>query len=228
MPSNVFRGDAIEVQPAPWRLKGPSGVVPGAATQKTTSARQADAAAPGEIDQLRRRIEELNAVAEQRAKEAWEQGRRAGESAARKTLDDQVRTALDGLAKTVAEVSSARAETIRRAENDTVRLAIEIARRVLHRELSVDASALEALIKAALDKLRNQEVYRVRVHPEQEKIMRTCLEQEGRAAVEVVIDPALPKGGVSFEISRGNLDASVETQLREIENGLADEMRRRA
>jgi len=218
---NVFRGDEIEVQAAPWRVKGASRTVP-------SPPRQADPDAPEEIARLRRKIEELNALMEQRGKEAWEQGRRAGDAAARKSLDDQVRTAVEALAKTVAEVSSTRPETIRRAENDTVRLAIEIARRVLHRELSIDTSALEALIKAALDKLRNQEVYRVRVHPEQEKILRTCLEREGRAAVEVLIDPALPKGGVCFEISRGNLDASVETQLREIENGLVDEMRRRA
>ena len=217
----VFRGDEIEVQAAPWRVKGAPRMVP-------SFARQGGAYASEEVNRLRSKIEELNALVEQRGKEAFEQGRRAGDAAARKSLDEQVRSAVEGLAKTVAEVSSARSETIRRAENDTVRLAIEIARRVLHRELSIDTSALEALIKAALEKLQNQEVYRVRVHPEQEKILRTCLEQEGRAAVEVLIDPALPKGGVSFEISRGNLDASVETQLREIENGLVDEMRRRA
>ena len=222
----VFRGDEIEVQAAPWRVRGAARMVPSSARKAAAASEEADA--PQEIAGLRRKIEELNALIEQRGKEAFEQGRRAGDAAARKSLDDQVRTAVEGLAKTVAEVSSARSETIRRAENDTVRLAIEIARRVLHRELSIDTSALEALIKAALEKLQSQEVYRVRVHPEQEKILRTCLEQEGRAAVEVLIDPALPKGGVSFEISRGNLDASVETQLREIQNGLVDEMRRRA
>ncbi|MGD1070247.1 MAG: FliH/SctL family protein [Bryobacteraceae bacterium] len=217
---NVYEENAVEVSAAPWRT-GPSQAVP-------ARARQSGKDPAGELDRLRARIEELNALIEQREKEAWEQGRCAGDAAARKSLDGQVRTAIEGLAKTVAEVSSARAETIRRAENDTVKLAIEIARRVLHRELSIDTSALEALIRAALDKLRNQEVYRVRVHPEQEKIVRTCLEQDGRALVEVVSDPAQSRGGVSFEVSRGSLDASVDTQLREIENGLVDEMRRRA
>ena len=45
-------------------------------------------------------------------------------------------------------------------------------RRVLHRELSVDPGALGDLVKAALAKLSTQEIYRVRVHPEQEKLMR--------------------------------------------------------
>ena len=118
-------------------------------------------------------------------------------------------------------MAATRAETIRRAEADTVRLSIEIARRVLHRELSVDGSALEALIKAALEKLQAQEVYRVRVHPDQEKLVRACLDQTGRGqAIEVVGDPVQPRGGAVFEISRGALDASVETQLAEIERGL--------
>ena len=218
---NVYDENTVEVGAAPWRGKSAAPIVRARAGQSAEEA-------AGEPDRLRGRIEELTALVDQRGKEAFEQGRAAGDAAARKILDGQVRTAIEGLAKTVAEVSSARAETIRRAENDTVKLAIEIARRVLHRELAIDTSALEALIRAALDKLRNQEVYRVRVHPDQEKIVRACLEQNGRATVEVVSDPAQSKGGVFFEISRGNLDASVDTQLREIENGLVDEMRRRA
>jgi flagellar assembly protein FliH len=218
---SVYKGNEAEVRKAPWRQHKPFAPTP--------PRSQSGAGTSDEVAQLQRRIEELNTLAEKRVKEAWEQGHRAGDAAARKLLDDQARLAMEGLAKAVAEASSTRAETIRRAEADTVRLAIEIARRVLHRELSLDGSALEALIKAAISKLQGQEIYRVRVHPDQEKLMLSCLEQEGRgSAVEVVSDASQPKGGVSFEISRGTLDASVDTQLREIENGLVDQMRRRA
>jgi flagellar assembly protein FliH len=166
------------------------------------------------------------AALEQRAKESWQQGFDAGEAAARQKLEGEIRARFEKLSATIAEVAGLRSETIRRAEADTVRLSIEIARRVLHRELSVDSSALEALIKAALEKLRQQEVYRVRVSPGEEKLMRSCLEQAGRGqAIEVVADPSQSRGGVFFEISRGALDASVDTQLREIERGLTDELR---
>ncbi len=219
---SVYRENEVEVREAPWRRKKPSESVPARSVQPGART-SADAA------QLQSKIEEMTALMEQRTRDAWEQGRRAGETAARKSLDDQVRAAVEGLGATVAEVASTRSETIRRAEADTVRLAIDIARRVLHRELSLDGSALEALVKAAITKLQGQEIYRVRVHPDQEKLMRDCLEQQGRGTgVEVISDSTQPKGGVSFEISRGTLDASVDTQLREIENGLVDQMRRRA
>ena len=89
----------------------------------------------------------------------------------------------------------------------------------------MDASALEALVHAALEKLSSQEVYRVRVHPDQEPMVRACLQRMGRqAGLEVVGDPSQERGGAIFEIAHGSLDASVDTQLREIERGLADRL----
>ena len=210
MLSRVLTEAGAEVQPVAWRrsLAVPQG-------------------APDEVSQLRAQIAELTAAAEQQARQAYESGLRAGEAAARKALEGETRAAVERLAGTIADVAATRADTIRRAEADTVRLAIEIARRVMHRELSVDANALEALTRAALEKLQSQEISRVRVHPSQEKLVRACLQKAGRGAVEIVADPSLSKGGASFEISRGTLDASVDTQLHEIENGLTDEMRRR-
>jgi flagellar assembly protein FliH len=181
--------------------------------------------APDEILQLRARITESNAIAEQQARQAYETGLRNGEGVARKALEAETRAAIDRLAATMADVASTRADIIRRAEADTVRLAIEIARRVLHRELSVDPNALEALTKAALAKLQSQEIHRVRVHPDQEKLVRASLQQTGRGqGIEIVADPSQPQGGILFEIGRGTLDASVGAQLDEIARGLTDQL----
>jgi flagellar assembly protein FliH len=182
-----------------------------------------------EVSALRRRLEELTAAIERRAQDAYQEGFRAGDAATRKALEQETRAAVEAMAAAIADAAALRSETIRRAEADTVRLAVEIARRVLHREISVDPSALEALIRAALEKLKNQEILRVRVHPDQEKLVRTCLDHAGRAnAIEVTCDAALSRGAASFDIARGSLDASVEAQLREIERGLTDELHTRS
>jgi flagellar assembly protein FliH len=226
---SIVDENEVEVGEVPWRQKNEPRHVSFSHAAASDTGASSDSGASNEIVRLRAELDQSRLLMEKRAKEAWENGLRAGEAAARKSLDEQVRAKVELLANTVAEVSSARAENIKRAEADTVRLAIEIARRVLYRELSVDPSALEALIKAAIAKLQTQEIYRVRVHPDLEPLMRSCLEQAGRgSAVEIVCDRGQPKGGASFEISRGALDASVDTQLREIEYGLADEIRRRA
>jgi flagellar assembly protein FliH len=221
MLSRVLNDVALEVKPVVWRNNASvAGIVP---------PKAAKTEAPDENSQLRAKIAELTLAMESQNRQAYDTGFRAGETAARRDLEAGINEAAERMAVTIADLAATRGETIRRAEADMVRLSIEIARRVLHRELSIDTSALEALIKAALDKLQSQEVYRVRVHPDQERIVRSCLDQMGRSqGVEVVNDPVQPKGGAVFEIARGSLDASVETQLREIERGLIDRLETRS
>jgi flagellar assembly protein FliH len=226
MLSKLLTDAGIGSESIVWRRSGALGS--SAASAPCAPKPDAQAKASGEIAQLRSKVAELEAAAEGRLRQAYESGMQAGEEAARQSLEAGVRETVEQLAGAIADVASTRADTIRRAEADTVRLAIEIARRVLHREVSVDPSALEGLIKAALEKLQNQEVHRVRVHPDQERLVRACLDQAGRGqAAEVVVDPVQPRGGVVFEISRGALDASLDTQLAEIERGLVDQLEAR-
>ena len=42
------------------------------------------------------------------------------------------------------------------------------------------------------------------------------------ARFEVVAEPRLERGAAIFETTRGSLDASIETQLDEIQRGLID------
>jgi flagellar assembly protein FliH len=216
MLSKVLTEATADAQPVPWR-QGPA--IP------SKSARPVPDGAGGEIFQLRAKITELSATAEQQAHQAYENGLRAGEGAARKALESEIRAVIDRLTATIVEISATRTDAILRAEADTVRLAIEIARRILHRELTVDPNALEALAKAALYKLQSQEIYRVRVHPDQEELVRASLQQTGRGqGIEVIADPSQPPGGILFDIGRGALDASVGTQLDEIARGLTDRL----
>ena len=172
---------------------------------------------------------ELEAQIQQQVRLAFESGLREGETAARQKLEGQVQELLRQLAGAVANVVASREEAIRQAEADIVRLSMEIARRIMHRELSVDPSALGGLIRAALEKMAGQQVNRVRVHPDQESVMRACLAETGRGSdIDVIADPAQPRGGAVFETSRGSLDASVDTQLREIERGLTDQLQKRS
>jgi flagellar assembly protein FliH len=217
MLSKVLKDASLELAPVPLRRL--------AFLSAPAAPRDADADATAEVAQFRTKIIELETALETQSRQSYAAGLRAGEESARQSLESGVRESVQRLAATIAELAATRSEIIHRAEADTVRLSIEIARRVLHRELSVDGSALEALIKAALEKLQAQEVHRVRVHPAQEKLLRTCLDQSGRGqSVAVVGDPLQPLGAAVFETSRGALDASVEIQLAEIERGLADQL----
>jgi len=128
------------------------------------------------------------------------------------------------LARNIEDIARLRPRLVRAAEAEMVELALAVARRILRRELAVDPNALRGLVKAALDRMPSQDLCRVRAHPELESGLRQSLDQEGRSGIEVVADGALERGALLLETSRGKLDASLETQLREIGCGLADRL----
>ena len=131
------------------------------------------------------------------------------------------------MARTIEELSGLRQRFRHEAEEDVVALAIAIARRILHRELTVAPEALLGLVKAALEKMELREVHRVRVSRSDAAMVTQYLEKMGLPRkIEVVADPGLPRGAAILDSSRGALDASVETQLAEIERGFADLVRR--
>ena len=114
------------------------------------------------------------------------------------------------------------------ASMDTVtesRLAIAIARRILHRELTLDPDSIHGLVKAAFQKLQTREIHRVRLHRDQEAFVRESLSKlMPSGSIEIIVDPTLQPGDVIFEGAQGDLDASIDTQLREIERGFADRL----
>jgi flagellar assembly protein FliH len=128
----------------------------------------------------------------------------------------------------IAELASLRKRVRAEAEDDAVKLAIAIARRVLYRELATDPEAILGLVKAAFSKLNARETHRLRVSPADAAVI-----QEYRAklqippGLEIVPDGSLTPGSAIFETSRGDLDASIETQLSEIDRGLTDTLNRR-
>jgi len=196
--------------------------------------RQVDTPLPGragapraEVPDYPALVEQTRKQAEQRIHEAHAQGVREGEAAGSARAAAQLSPVIERLTAAIEEVAGFRARLRREAEGDTIQLSLAIARRVLGRQIAIDPEALHGLILGALEKLEGQEISRVRIHPQQAALLTKCLEQRASGIkVEVVPDSSREPGVVVFETTHGNLDASIETQLQEIERGLADVLRR--
>jgi len=177
------------------------------------------AAAVGAADAQR----ESSRTLQQAREEAFAQGLAAGRAQA----EQHFLPAVQGMAQSIAELSRLRSVVRDEATQELVHLAISIAARVIHREVVVDPDALAGLVQAAFLKLQSREINRVRMHPTLEALVRKSLEQSGSPRNMVLMpDPALAPGELFFETSQGILDASVETQLNEIERGLIDKLER--
>jgi flagellar assembly protein FliH len=148
-----------------------------------------------------------------------------GEAAARAALEEPARAANAELMRAVAELSKMRAVIYKEAQADLLRLSMAIARRIVHRELLVSPDILQSIVSVVLDKLDRQDVHRVRVHPG----IAVRLDQDlknlpNQRLIEVAPDPTLEPGACIFETGRGNVDAGIDSQLAEIERGLADRL----
>jgi flagellar assembly protein FliH len=171
-----------------------------------------------------RRIADLERQIALQAREARETGHREGEAAGRAQAAAELQPVLEKLARGIHEIAGLRPQIVREAAADLVALSLGIARRILHRELSVDPGALEGLVSGALQKMPAQEICRLRVHPGLEPGVRQALARAGRAGLTLIADGTLERGAILVETARGKLDASLETQLSEIGRGLADRL----
>jgi flagellar assembly protein FliH len=175
-----------------------------------------------ETASLQQHLAELKNRFETETAAAYQKGFREGEAKAHAAAVEEVQAAVLRMTKSVADAAALRPRLRQQAESDVVQLALAIARKVLRREMSVDPSAMQALVKVALEKLERQEIGRVYVHPRQAEAVRAALDSYGARAVEVVAEVAKDEGYLVFETNSGRLDASVSAQLEEIERGLAD------
>ncbi len=162
---------------------------------------------------------------EQKIQEAFRSGVKQGEATGRQKAAAELEGAIRTLAKTTAEIASLRPTIRRETERELVQLSLAIGRRILHRELTIDPGALSGLIKAAVQKIDLRETYRLRTNPEHTALLSRFLAEIGAPAkIEVVADPRLERGAAVFETAHGSMDASVDTQLAEIQHGFADLM----
>jgi flagellar assembly protein FliH len=148
---------------------------------------------------------------------------RQGESDGYQRASAELAPVLDRLARSIAEVAALRPRIRRETERDLVELSLLIARRVLRREVSVDPDAVCGLLHAALDKTSLRDVVEVRTHPGHKAALEQRLRAlDATARITLKPDPRLEPGAVVVETLHGEIDASLETQLSEIQRGMAD------
>jgi flagellar assembly protein FliH len=180
-----------------------------------------------ETSSLNQRIAELERSLVETEAAAYARGRREAEAEANQRLNTTMQNTAERMAQSVKQLADLRPRLCKEAEADLLRLSLAIAQRILHRELNIDPTALQALVKLSLDRLGRQEQIRVRVTPALADSVRAILGKLSSRPPDVAPDSALEAGGLIFETTRGQLDASIHSQLDEIERGLIDHLENR-
>lgn len=110
-----------------------------------------------------------------------------------------------------------------RVESEVVQLALAIAARILHREAQVDPMLVAALVRIAIDKMREGTHVVVRVAVGKgESWKRYFAENQSTARVEVEEEPRLGEHECMVETELGSANFGLDAQLKEVEQGFFD------
>lgn len=159
----------------------------------------------------------IEAVEQEAFARGFAQGERAGGETARRDTEAVVRE----LARTLDELPALRARMIRQTERQMVQLALAVARRVVHREISLDQGLLVVIARVALERLGEGAKVTLQLNPDDYEATGAV-----RAAsplgtnVTVVADPRVPRGGCRLDSELGTFDAGVDAQIQEIARAL--------
>ncbi len=115
----------------------------------------------------------------------------------------------------------------RKIEAIVLSLAVEIAKKIVKREIDINDNFVINQVKEAIKRVVGVEKIKLRVNPEDEKLIKELkpeLLQIADSTREIVVeaDPSIERGGCIIESELGNVDARISTQLSQIENSLIE------
>jgi flagellar assembly protein FliH len=151
---------------------------------------------------------------------AFTRGYTQGERAAADAAVARGEQILRRLSSAVDELNALKADVLQRAERDIVQLSLAIARRIVHREISLDPELVATMARVALDRLGQPAGARIHLHPDD---CATVTKGRGLAAggaVQIVADVNVGRGGCRVHSDLGQIDLSLDAQIAEVEAAL--------
>jgi flagellar assembly protein FliH len=147
-------------------------------------------------------------------------GYEEGSQAARAELAHHLELALGVAAQAVVD----RADLIAAAEPKVVRLAMDVARKLVAREVDADPDVLKGLVTRAMLKAAGDGAVRLRLNPQTIDTLGEYLvaitSRFASRGVEVVPDMTVEPAGAIVDTRTGSVDARLSTQLDKVERSL--------
>lgn len=182
-----------------------------------------DRAAMQRIAELEQQVAEL----ERQLALSAERCRREGEQAGRRQAEEFFAQALaenrSAIGKALETFEAERQSYFRAVEAEVVKLALAIAKKVLHREAQMDPLLLAGAVRSALDRLEESGSALLRVAAvDREGWQAAIAKMSGHKRPKLVEDAQLKSGECELETQMGTVELNVEAQFKEIERGFFD------
>ena len=171
-----------------------------------------------EAAQIIAQAEENYELIEQAAREKAMQ---EAQAAIEREVSGKLAEIRENFALSLREVSVLRDEISAQVETEVVELALEIAKKVVGREVAFDREIALTLVKVSLKKIHSRPLAQVHLSPEDFAFVESRRDQiDFRGSLELVEDRSVSPGGCLIHTETGDVDARIESQFEEIAYGL--------
>ena len=184
----------------------------------------AEVQAAADLERLRAEIREAEAERDRIRDEARREGLELAKADALEIVRREAAPLADLLRQAAAALREKQSELTTLAERDLVKLALQIAAKVVKKEIAAGAVAVDNL-RRAIELTANRRELKVLLHEQDlAKIEQVLPELRREFAdlrkIELNPSPAVEPGGVIVQTREGSVDATIAAQFDQIERGL--------
>jgi flagellar assembly protein FliH len=155
-------------------------------------------------------------------KNAFEQGYSEGERVGKQMGEAMLESICKRYEKSLTDLATSHRNLVQQMEEQTVRLAIDIARKIVQRELTMDSDLVVALTAVALKRVSGHQSITVRVGRHDFEHVRTTLAAVNSAVI-VKDDPELERGDFLIDTGQTHFDGRVSSEIDAIGRMLFDD-----
>jgi flagellar assembly protein FliH len=161
-------------------------------------------------------------------KSAYENGFAQGEKAGMEIAEHKIDVVIKRYAESITEIGKLRSTLYTQVEREVVKLAVEVAKKIVHREIQADREIIETLVHVALSHVAEKSAVTVHLSPVDynyllEHRAELC-QSEGRD-ISLLADQSIERGGCLIKTECGDIDARIEEKFREVEHAFFEGMK---
>lgn len=158
-------------------------------------------------------------------KVGFQEGYEAGRKEGFQRFQEETRESVEVIDRLATEFEGLKAEIFKANERFLLEMIAQVAKRVVLRELQTDADYLSRVTRDIIEKLGTRENIRVWLNGDDIECLQALRESLTQKFgelrnLQIAVHPEVTKGGCIVETDFGTVDATIEAQIRSIEETL--------
>jgi flagellar assembly protein FliH len=131
-------------------------------------------------------------------------------------------------AESLLEVEQLKRSLYAQSEQELVKLAIEVAKKIVHREIRADRDIIQTLVRVALSHIGEKSAVTVLLNPVDYAYLleqRAELSQTEGRDISLLADKSIERGGCLIQTECGDIDARIEQKFQEVEHAFFEDLK---